>query len=907
MPIFTSQVSASAAVTSSIVKAYTSVMPDTNDGASIGAAGTAFSDMFLAEGGVINWDSGDLTLTQTGNSLAVAGGTLAATLSTAAQTNITSLGTLIDLEFADGQGCAITTDGFGDGTINGFTIGGSEARPGTFTTLASTGNTTIGNASGDELTINPSSIIASNMPTGTGNSVVIKNAIQGFLSTDEIDPRVWGTTLLDGSNGTNNELAIFTDSNTVEGDSKVTWDGATFAIDGDLRAINYIVSSSVTHMTQSFSSGSTIFGDTIDDRHEFTGSLYISGSATFRQALTNLTLVTPALGTPSALVLTNATALPAAQVAQGTMASGMVLVAPALGTPASGVLTNCTALPAAQVAQGTMASGMVLVAPVLGTPASGVLTNCTALPAAQVAQGTMASGMVLVAPALGTPASGVATNLTGTAAGLTAGAVSTIAGLAPNTATTQATQGAITSLGTLTGLTLNDGSATDVISIDGSGGGALNNLTIGATTAAYGKFTTLIATGNATITGNVSGSSTSTGSFGRVEAAKISGTLTTAAQTNVTSLGTLAGLTVNDGGSSTSQFNVDGSGGGAINGVTIGATVATTGEFTTVTTSGNVTGSSVSTGSFGHVVATTFKGDGSAITGLSAAAISSVAGMTNNYVLTATGAAAVTGESALTFDGATGILTVTGTIAGTAVKDEDNMASNSATHLASQQSIKAYVDSSVTAQDLDATTDSGTIDIDLDSEALTIAGGSGIDTSATGTTITIAGEDSTAANKGVVIVAGGTNATVGYSSGTATVNVADAFIKNNANDTSTGTITAAGFVSTEGNISGSSSSTGSFGYLYTAGGGMSAGTILPSADNSYDLGSAAYRFANLYVGDLMMSNKSRGGNEVDGTYGDYTIQEGEEDLYLLNHRNGKTYRFKLEEVDSRPWYKKIFS
>jgi hypothetical protein len=97
------------------------------------------------------------------------------------------------------------------------------------------------------------------------------------------------------------------------------------------------------------------------------------------------------------------------------------LTTPALGTPASGVLTNCTALPAAQVAQGTMASGMVLVAPALGTPASGVLTNCTALPAAQVAQGTMASGMVLVAPALGTPASGVLTNCTGTASSLTAG------------------------------------------------------------------------------------------------------------------------------------------------------------------------------------------------------------------------------------------------------------------------------------------------------------------------------------------------------------------------------------------------------------------------------------------------------------------------------------------------------
>ena len=47
---------------------------------------------------------------------------------------------------------------------------------------------------------------------------------------------------------------------------------------GDIIAENYIVSSSVTHMTQSFSSGSTIFGDSIDDTHQFTGSVSISGS-----------------------------------------------------------------------------------------------------------------------------------------------------------------------------------------------------------------------------------------------------------------------------------------------------------------------------------------------------------------------------------------------------------------------------------------------------------------------------------------------------------------------------------------------------------------------------------------------------------------------------------------------------
>ena len=90
-----------------------------------------------------------------------------------------------------------------------------------------------------------------------------------------------------------------------------------------------------------------------------------------------------------------------------------------------------------------------------------------------------------------------------------------------------------------------------------------------------------------------------------------------------------------------------------------------------------------------------------------------------------------------------------GSITITAFVDEDDMDSNSASLIPTQQSVKAYVDSQVTAQDLDATTDSGTIDIDLDSETLTIAGGEGIDTSASGTTITITGEEASTSNKGV--------------------------------------------------------------------------------------------------------------------------------------------------------------
>ena len=80
-----------------------------------------------------------------------------------------------------------------------------------------------------------------------------------------------------------------------------------------------------------------------------------------------------------------------------------------------------------------------------------------------------------------------------------------------------------------------------------------------------------------------------------------------------------------------------------------------------------------------------------------------------------------------------------GAITITAFVDEDNMSSNSATLVPTQQSVKAYVDSQLTASDLDIQGDSGgAFDIDLDAETLTIAGGTGIDTSGTGTTLTVA-------------------------------------------------------------------------------------------------------------------------------------------------------------------------
>ena len=81
-------------------------------------------------------------------------------------------------------------------------------------------------------------------------------------------------------------------------------------------------------------------------------------------------------------------------------------------------------------------------------------------------------------------------------------------------------------------------------------------------------------------------------------------------------------------------------------------------------------------------------------------------------------------------------------VSGTAVLDEDDMASNSATKVVTQQSFKKYVDDTIAAQDLDIAPDSGTgQSIILPSETLTFSGGSNIGSSATSNTVTFAISD----------------------------------------------------------------------------------------------------------------------------------------------------------------------
>ena len=76
---------------------------------------------------------------------------------------------------------------------------------------------------------------------------------------------------------------------------------------------------------------------------------------------------------------------------------------------------------------------------------------------------------------------------------------------------------------------------------------------------------------------------------------------------------------------------------------------------------------------------------------------------------------------------------------------------------------------------------------------------------------------------------------------------------------------------------------------------MADGHFEPASDNAFDIGSSTYRVRNVYTTDLQLSNKGKT-NDVDGTWGDYTIQEGESDLFLINNRSGKKYKFNLTEV-----------
>ena len=75
------------------------------------------------------------------------------------------------------------------------------------------------------------------------------------------------------------------------------------------------------------------------------------------------------------------------------------------------------------------------------------------------------------------------------------------------------------------------------------------------------------------------------------------------------------------------------------------------------------------------------------------------------------------------------------------------------------------------------------------------------------------------------------------------------------------------------------------------------GNIIPGTNDTYDLGSQAAVWQNLYTGDLHLSNQAKNkGNMVDGTKGNWTLQEGKNDIFMSNNISGEKFKINLSKI-----------
>ena len=76
------------------------------------------------------------------------------------------------------------------------------------------------------------------------------------------------------------------------------------------------------------------------------------------------------------------------------------------------------------------------------------------------------------------------------------------------------------------------------------------------------------------------------------------------------------------------------------------------------------------------------------------------------------------------------------------------------------------------------------------------------------------------------------------------------------------------------------------------------GNIIPGTNDTYDLGSQAAVWQNLYTGDLHLSNQAKNeGNIVDGTKGNWTLQEGKNDIFMINNISGEKFKINLSKIE----------